>query len=117
MKLSIVIICWNDAACILDCIRSVYAETSGVEYEVIVADNCSSDNSVEVVRRNFPQVRIVETGGNLGFGKGNNAGIDATRGDYVLILNPDTIIHDGALKKLVEYADRHPEAGAFGCRT
>ncbi len=116
MKLSIVIICLNDEKYILDCIRSIYEETNSIPFEVIVADNGSSDGSVESVRSQFPQTRVVENRANLGFGGGNNAAISVARGEYVLILNPDTIIRDRALEKLVAYADRHPEGGAFGCR-
>ena len=116
MKLSIVVICWNDRKVILDCLRSIFAETKGLEFEVIVSDNGSSDGSLDCIRKDFPQVRIVENGANLGFAKGNNAGIRVATGQFVLILNPDTIIHPGALPKLVAYAERHPEGGAFGCR-
>lgn len=117
MKLSVVIICWNDLQHIGPCLRSVYDATKAVDFEVIVADNGSTDNSLLYVREHFTEVRIVANGANLGFGRGNNAGIRAAKGEYVLILNPDTIIHNRALEKLVAYADRHPEAGAFGCRT
>ena len=116
MKLSIVIICWNDLKVLPECLESVYAETRSVEFEVILADNGSSDGSVEYVRSRFPQVRIVENGANLGFGPGNNAGIRAALGEYILLLNPDTIIRDRALEKLLAYADCHPAGGAFGCR-
>ncbi len=87
-----------------------------MEFEVIVSDNGSEDGSVGMIRARFPQVVVVENGANLGFAKGNNAGIRASRGELILILNPDTIIHDGGLDKLVAFAARHPEAGAFGCR-
>ena len=83
---------------------------------MIISDNGSTDGSIAFIREHFPRARIVENGANLGFAKGNNAGIRVARGEYVLILNPDTIIHDRALEKLVAFADRHPEAGAFGCR-
>lgn len=116
MKLSVVIICWNDRACIMDCIESVCAQTDAIDYEILVADNGSDDGSVGMIRNRFPNVRIIENGANLGFGKGNNAAIRVAQGDYTLILNPDTIIHDQALQKLVEYADSRPTAGAFGCR-
>jgi GT2 family glycosyltransferase len=116
MKLSVVIICWNDLKVILNCISSVYAETSAIDYEIIVTDNASSDGSVAAIRERFPDVRIVENSENGGFAKGNNAAIRVTNGEFVLILNPDTIIRGRALEKLVSYADRHPEAGAFGCR-
>ena len=116
MKLSIVIICWNDLRVIRDCLRSIYEGTHNIDFEVVVSDNASIDGSVEYIRKHYPSVRVVENGINLGFARGNNAGIRACHGEYVLILNPDTIIHDGALDELVAFADRHPEAGGFGCR-
>ena len=116
MKLSIVIICWNDWKVIENCLRSIFESTHKIQYEVIVSDNGSTDGSVEKIRAQFPAVRVVENRANLGFAKGNNAGIREAGGEYVLILNPDTIIHDGSLDRWIEFADRHPEAGAFGCR-
>jgi GT2 family glycosyltransferase len=116
MKLSIVIICWNDLRVIRDCLRSIFEGTHTTTFEVIVSDNGSVDDSTEFVRKHYPTVRVIENQENLGFARGNNAGIWASRGEYVLILNPDTIIHDGALDRFVEFANRYPEAGAFGCR-
>ena len=116
MKLSIVIICWNDLKVIRECLRSIYEGTHSTEFEVIVSDNGSSDGSVEFIRLNYPDVCVIENRANVGFARGNNAGIRASFGDYVLILNPDTIIHDGSLDCLVAFAEHHPEAGAFGCR-
>ncbi len=116
MKLSIVIICWNDKKVIIDCLNSLTRENGSIECEVIISDNGSTDGSIELVRNTFKDVKVLENGANLGFAKGNNAGIRAATGDYILILNPDTIVHPGALQKWVEFADRHPEAGAFGCR-
>jgi GT2 family glycosyltransferase len=116
MKLSIVVICWNDAKVIRDCLKSIYAEAAPFDLEVIVSDNGSTDPSIPFIKEHFPQARIVENGANLGFAKGNNAGIRAANGEYVLILNPDTIIHGKSLEKLVAYAEHHAEAGAFGCR-
>ena len=116
MKLSIVIICWNDWKVIADCLSSIFEQTKQISFEVIVSDNGSTDGSRENIRRDFPKAQIVENGANLGFAKGNNAGIRVAQGEYVLILNPDTIICDRALEKLVAFADQHSEAGAFGCR-
>jgi len=116
VELSIVVICWNDLDLIKGCLESVYRETSGISFEVIVSDNCSTDTSVAYIRGHFPDVRVVENGANLGFARGNNAGIRCARGKYVLILNPDTIIHDRALEKLVAFADTRPDSGGFGCR-
>lgn len=116
MKLSIVIICWNDRKVIEECLASIFAQTSRIAFEVIVSDNGSTDGSITCIRQSFPAVRIVENRQNLGFARGNNAGIRAAKGEYVLILNPDTIIHGDALEKLVAFADRHPASGAFGAR-
>ena len=116
MKLSIVIICWNDWKVIENCISSIIKGTHRTNYEIIVSDNGSTDGSLERVRAQFPKVRIVENGANLGFAKGNNAGIKASKGEYILILNPDTIIHEAALDEWIEFADQHKESGAFGCR-
>lgn len=116
MKLSIVILCWNDLQVISDCLRSIYSGTRQTEFEVIVSDNGSTDESIRLIREHYPQVRVIENGQNLRFSKGNNVGIRVSTGEYVLILNPDTVIHDGALDRWIEFADRHPEAGGFGCR-
>src|SRR5689334_10619766 len=97
MKLSVVILCWNDLKVIGDCLASIYAGTHCIDFEVIISDNCSTDGSIEFIRSRYPQVRVIENGRNLRFAKGNNVGIEASRGEYVLILNPDTIVHDGAL--------------------
>ena len=91
MKLSIVIICWNDWKVIENCLRSIFETTRRIQYEVIVSDNGSTDGSVEKIRAQFPAVRVVENRANLGFAKGNNAGIREAGGEYVLVLNPDTI--------------------------
>src|ERR1700738_3697458 len=111
MKLSVVIICWNDLRVIPECLRSIYAGTHSIDFEVLVSDNGSTDGSLEFIRQNHPDVRVLENGANLGFAKGNNVGIQASTADYVLILNPDTIIHDGALDRLVQFADKYPGVG------
>ncbi|MGA7513487.1 MAG: glycosyltransferase family 2 protein [Candidatus Sulfotelmatobacter sp.] len=116
MKLSIVIICWNDWKVIENCLRSIFEGTSLVDFEVIVSDNGSTDGSVERIRAEFPAVHVIENRANLGFAKGNNVGIRESRGEYILILNPDTIVHAGSLDRWIEFANLHPEAGAFGCR-
>jgi GT2 family glycosyltransferase len=116
VKLSIVILCWNDRKVIAECLRSIFSTTRSTDFEVIVSDNGSGDGSVEFIRSSFPTVHVIENGRNLRFAKANNVGIRAARGKYVLILNPDTIIHPNTLDKMVCIADQHPEVGAFGCR-
>jgi GT2 family glycosyltransferase len=115
VKLSVVIICWNDWKVIENCLKSIQDGTHSSSYEIVVSDNGSTDGSVEKIREHFPSVRIVENRANLGFAKGNNAGIREARGEYILILNPDTIVHEGSLDRWLQFADVHPEAGAFGC--
>ena len=116
MKLSIVIICWNDLKVIADCLRSIVERTHSTDFEIIVSDNGSTDGSIEFIRKNYPQVQVIENGANLGFARGNNVGIRASKGEYVLILNPDTYVHEGTLDRWIEFARRNPGAGAFGCR-
>ena len=116
MKLSIIILCWNDRSVIADCLQSIYATTHSTEFEVIVSDNGSTDGSIAFIHANYPRVHVIENGRNLRFARANNVGIQASQGEYVLILNPDTIIHEGALDAIVNFADKHPETGAFGCK-
>jgi GT2 family glycosyltransferase len=116
IKLSIVIICWNDQKIIDDCLRSIYSGTHSTEFEIIVSDNGSTDGSPEFIRKHYPKVRLLENGANLGFSRGNNVGINLCQGELTLILNPDTVIPDGALDRWIQLSERHPEAGAFGCR-
>jgi GT2 family glycosyltransferase len=116
MKLSIIILCWNDLKVIGDCLQSIYATTHATEFEIIVSDNGSTDGSIEFMRTNYPDVHLIENGRNLRFARANNVGIRVSRGEYILILNPDTILHDGTIDKVIAIADKHPEAGGFGCR-
>jgi GT2 family glycosyltransferase len=117
-KLSIVILCWNDEKVIHDAIHSIHETAKSTPFEVIVSDNGSADGCVASIRQAFPypNLHVVENRVNLGFARGNNAGIAAAQGEYILVLNPDTIMHEGALDKFVAFADQHPEGGAFGCR-
>lgn len=116
MKLSIVIICWNDLKVLPACLASIVAQTRQTDYELIISDNGSADGSLDFVRQNYPRARILENRANLGYARGNNVGIEAARGQYILILNPDTIIQDQGLDRWMQFAARHPEAGALGCK-
>ena len=107
VKLSIVIICWNDLKVIEDCLRSIIERTHSTDFEIIVSDNGSTDGSVELIRTNFPDVQVIENRQNLGFARGNNVGIHASKGEFVLILNPDTYVHEGSLDRWIEFAERH----------
>ncbi|WP_181164614.1 glycosyltransferase family 2 protein [Amaricoccus solimangrovi] len=120
-RLSILVISYNTKAMTLDCLRSIEAETR-TPHEVIVLDNVSPDGSAEAIAEAFPpgthpHVRLIASAENHGFAKGNNIAAREARGDYLLLLNPDTLILDGAIDKLMAFAERTPEAGIWGGRT
>jgi GT2 family glycosyltransferase len=97
--LSIIIVNYNAAQLIIDCIRSVKEQTIGLEYEIIVVDNDSADNSLQVIRDTFPDVIVHQMGYNSGFSRANNQGIKMAKGDVVLLLNPDTLVLNNAIEK------------------
>lgn len=95
---------------------SMYDQEWGVTLETIVVDNASKDGSVEMVREEFPQVKLIANEEYRGFGAGNNQAFDAAKGRHLLMLNTDTVVLPGALDAMVEFLDNHPEAGAMGCK-
>jgi GT2 family glycosyltransferase len=116
MDVSIIIVAWNVREFLYNCIKSVYEQTRGIDFEVIYVDNASEDGSVEMVRKEFPEVRIIENEENKGFIIANNKGIEIAEGRYVLLLNSDTIVLDNAIAKTVEFSDKHPKAAVVGCK-
>ena len=110
---SAVVVSFNSAAYLPECLRSLRSE--GV-VDVVVVDNASSDGSVQATRVADPDVRVVETGANLGFGSAANRGVATTLSEYVLILNPDTVVEPGAVKALSEALDRDPGLAVVGPR-
>jgi N-acetylglucosaminyl-diphospho-decaprenol L-rhamnosyltransferase len=112
-RISAVTVSYNSARDLPDCVRSLRAEALA---EIIVVDNASTDGSVAAARAADPAVVVVETGANLGFGTGVNRGADRTTADYLLILNPDTVVEPGTVKALVEALERDPGLGAVGPR-
>lgn len=117
LDVSICIVSWNVRDLLRDCLKTLREQAGNVRYETIVVDNASKDGSPEMVREEFPWVKLVEPHANLGFGRANNLAYRHSSGRYVLLLNPDTVILDRAIERLVEFADKHPEAGAVGGRT
>ncbi len=116
MDVSIIIVAWNVRQLLHDCLKSVYEQTKGVDFEVIYVDNASTDGSVQMVREHFPDVRIIENERNQGFIKANNQAIRIARGRYVLLLNSDTVLLNNAIAKTVEFADANPQAAVVGCK-
>lgn len=114
MDVSIIVVAWNVRKLLYDCLKSVYDETKGIDFEVIYVDNASEDGSVEMVRNKFPDVQIIENDENKGFIKANNQGIEIATGRYILLLNSDTIVLDNAIAKTVKFADEYPDAAVVG---
>lgn len=112
--LSVIIVNYNNRNFLEDCLNSVFHTTHKASLEVILVDNYSADDSVELVKKNWPAVRVIENQANLGFGRANNQGLKVSQGRYALLLNTDTVVKEGALDRLVEFLDAHPEAGACG---
>ena len=116
MNLSIIIVSWNTRDLLRRCLASLYANLPEGETEVLVVDNVSTDGTVEMVRAEFPLVRLLDNTENVGFARGNNQALRLRRGRHILLLNPDTEVHPGALQALVCFLDEHPEVGAVGPR-
>lgn len=114
MKLSVIIVNYNVKYYAAQCLRSVRRAVESLDAEVFVVDNHSKDGSCDYLRRNFPWVSLIESNHNLGFARGNNIAIRRSRGEYVLLLNPDTIVGEDVLRRAVEFMDAHPAAGSAG---
>jgi N-acetylglucosaminyl-diphospho-decaprenol L-rhamnosyltransferase len=112
--LSIIIVSWNTRKLLENCLDSVLANPPTAPLEIWVVDNASTDDSPRMVREKFPQVHLLENRENVGFACANNQAIQRCSGEYILLLNPDTLVASGALQALVDFLDRHLEAGAAG---
>lgn len=116
MDVTVIIVNWNTRAILRDCLASIYDQTVGISYEIVVVDNGSTDGSAALIQAEFPHAILVANTQNRGFAAANNQGIEISNGRYVLLLNSDTVVLDGAIQKTVAYADAHPEVGVVGCR-
>ncbi len=111
LDLSISIVSYNDKDLLQKCLASVFEQTSGITFEVFVVDNASKDGSQEMVRTEFPQVKLIENIKNYGFPTANNQALKKAKGKYFLLLNPDTVILDNALTKLTHSMNKTPNCG------
>jgi O-antigen biosynthesis protein len=116
MKLSIVIVNYNVKYFLEQCLHSVQKACNGIDSEIFVVDNNSVDGSVKMVREKFPDVRLIENKENKGFSSANNQAIRKSKGEYILLLNPDTIVEDDTLQKSVRFMDDHPDGGGLGVK-
>ncbi len=118
MKLSIIVVNWNVCELLRVCLASVYSETHMPEdeFEIFLVDNASKDDSVAMVRTEFPRVHLVANKDNVGFGRANNQVLERCQGEYVLLLNPDTIVPANAIDTLLHQAMNNPDVAVMGCR-
>ncbi|WP_457652397.1 glycosyltransferase [Rhodocaloribacter sp.] len=116
LDLSVIIVNYNVREFLEQALRSVRRAAEGLSVEVFVVDNNSVDGSVEMIRRDFPEVHLIANAGNAGFGRANNQAIRRARGRHLLILNPDTIVQEDTFATLLRFMETHPEAGAVGCQ-
>lgn len=115
-KLSIIIVNYNAEHYLENCLRSIYAETKQIPFDIWIVDNDSKDESVSMTRRNFPLVNLIENKGNPGFARANNQAIQKSTADYILLLNPDTLVLENAIEKMVKFMDENPQTGIAGCK-
>jgi N-acetylglucosaminyl-diphospho-decaprenol L-rhamnosyltransferase len=115
-ELSVMIVAYRNAELTRDCLRSVFEETRAA-IEVIVVDNASGDGTAEMIAAEFPRVRLLALDENIGFARANNLAVEHARAEWLLLLNPDTIVFDGALDSLLRFGREHPGGGLYGGRT
>lgn len=115
-RLSVIIVNYNVKHFIEQCLLSVRAALQGIDAEVFVVDNNSVDGSQQMLREKFPDVTLIDSKENLGFSRGNNLAMRLATGEYVLLLNPDTVVEESTFHKCLEFMDAHPDAGALGVK-
>ncbi len=113
--LSVIIVAWNVKDLLQQCLSSLFQTKQDIDFEVIVVDNASSDGTVEMIKRDFPQVKLIANQQNKGFAVACRQGADIAKGDYLLFLNDDTQVFDHSLDKTVKYLQQHPQVGVLGC--
>ena len=118
MQLSVIILNYNVRYFLEQCVLSVQKALEGIDGEIIVIDNASSDESCEMMKAKFPQIKLIENKDNLGFPKGNNIGVAQAKGEYVCILNPDTVVAEDTFFKILnsQLVTRNSQLGIIGCK-
>ncbi len=116
MKLSVVILNYNVRYFLELCLNSVHEAITSIDAEIIVVDNNSKDESCNMVKKFFPKVTLIENKDNFGFSKGNNQGVAIANGEYICILNPDTVVAEDTFVKLFKFANSQEKLGVVGCK-
>jgi len=116
IDLSIIIVNYNAKNFLHKCLTSIFNTLTQISYEIIVVDNNSSDNTVEFIRHEFPSIKMIANKENIGYAKANNQGIKIAKSDLILLLNPDTVVFEGSIEKMVNYIKNNSDVGIVGCR-
>ena len=116
MQLSVIILNYNVRFFLEQCVASVQEALTNIDSEIIVVDNDSSDDSCEMIKSRFPNVKLIKNNSNLGFPKGNNIGVAQAKGDYICILNPDTVVAEDTFEKILAFAKKQENLGIVGCK-
>ena len=116
MDASIIIINWNTRDLLVECINSVYSTTRGINFDIWVVDNGSSDGSVQALRELFPDVNVIENQSNLGFAKACNQALKLMESKFAILLNSHTILNDGAIKTVLDTMGKDPDIGLCGAQ-
>jgi len=116
IKLSVCIVNWNTKDLLRNCLHSLFKNVGIKNFEVLVVDNNSQDSSVNMIQREFPNVKLIINKQNVGYAKANNQMLKIAQGEYALLLNSDTIVLDNSIPTLINFMDNHPQAGACGPR-
>lgn len=116
LDLSVVIVSYNVRELLQDCLESVFANMGELSVEILIVDNASSDDSVGLVVNHFPRVKLIQNPVNLGFAAACNQALERARGQYLLLLNPDTRVLGNAFDRMIQFMDNHPEAAGVGCK-
>ena len=113
---SIIVVSWNVAGLLEQCLRSILADSAEMSLEVFVVDNASTDHTVKMVRDKFPWVNLIANTDNVGFARANNQALRRAMGEFVFFLNPDTVLVKGSLKRMIDFMSEHPEVEMTGPR-
>jgi GT2 family glycosyltransferase len=112
--LSIIIVTWNSEEFIKNCLQSIFNSQVSTDFEVVVIDNASQDETDKIIQEYFHQVKLISNQKNLGYAKGNNQGIEIARGGYILLLNPDVDLKENCLQLMLDFMEKHKEIDGLG---
>jgi hypothetical protein len=115
-ELSIIVVSYNVRDLLLNCIKSIIDTAAGIDYEIIIVDNASNDGSAAAVKEAFPYINVIANKQNVGFASANNQGYAVSNGNFLLLLNPDTLVKPNAIKSVLDFLKKTPDAGMAACR-